>query len=181
MKRVKKYFVLATAALLCTVAVCLLPLTAFAEDASLPEAPAADMTEDGGSPAQPDERPQWQVVLEEEIVPAAILVVTAICTVILTLWPIVSRTMEKVRKESEKFSSAADGVLEVSAGSNATREEIKQLGESLKGAIGEAAQMQGELNALKTVIALLAAGNEELVANGTARRIMEVLENDGEK
>lgn len=123
-----------------------------------------------------EEKPQWQVTLEEEIIPTAILVVSSILTVIMTLWPMISKAMEKVKGAADSFASATDGVLRVTADGKVTQDEIKSIVAEAQAARDAAQEATREIKQVAEMFALLICRDERLVQDGTARRIMEVLE-----
>ena len=119
-----------------------------------------------------------RAMLLDEILPDAILLVTEILSVIVMLWPTISDLMEKVTAACGHFGKATDGVLKVSADGKTTQSEVRIAGEKADAARAEAARAAARTDKLIEALALLACGNDSLVANGTARRVMEVLQDE---
>lgn len=131
-----------------------------------------------GEGAVPEEG-TWQYILQERVVPAVILVVTAILTVVLTLLPIVTRTMEKVSEATAKFKGATEGVLQVSENGKSTKGEVSNMRSELTALKEENEQLKLAVKGVSRALALLACGSDALVENGTARKIMEALGDEG--
>lgn len=136
---------------------------------------------EGEAPVQESEPLDIQAMLVEEILPDAILLVTEILSVIVMLWPTVSDLAEKVTAACRHFGSATEGVLKVSANGKATQSEVKGAIEAAAAAREEAQRAALATQKVMQIVALMACGNDSLVENGTARRIMEVMEDEGKK
>ncbi len=69
-----------------------------------------------------------EAYLNEEVIPMAVVVITAIGTVMMSIIPV----MNGVKKASEKFRSAEEGIKITSSESKRTNEETKQIFDQIK-------------------------------------------------
>lgn len=127
------------------------------------------------------ESPDFQQILTDKLLPEALRLVTEIGALLALLWPQISAMMLTVKGACAKFGTATDGVT--NAGEyvkrlEQEREEQKRENEALR---GEVMGLRGELRAVVQAVGLMACGSDALVANGTARKIMEAFENEGDK
>ena len=125
------------------------------------------------------EAPSWQTIVMDRVVPDAVQLVTEVGSVIMMLWPAIFAMQEKVTGTCHAFDVATDGVNRVSADGTAVQEEVRAAREDTKAALAEASEAKQHVALLCEVVGMLACGNDALVKNGTARRIMEVLEREG--
>ena len=121
----------------------------------------------------------WQNVVMDRIVPDAMQLVTEVFALIVMLWPTMTSLTERVTGSCAAFASATDGVKRVSADGTAVQDEVRAVREDTKAALAEASEAKRQIELLGEVVGMLACGNDALVKNGTARRIMEVLEREG--
>ena len=85
---------------------------------------------------------------------------------------------EKVTGTCHAFDAATQGVKRVSADGAAVQDEVRAARDDTKAALAEASEAKKHVELLCEVVGMLACGNDALVKNGTARRIMEVLERE---
>lgn len=121
----------------------------------------------------------WQNVVMDRIVPDAMQLVTEVFTLIVMLWPTMTSLTERVTGSCADFAIATDGVKRVSADGAATQEKIVELENRMSEAREEAKAAKKQVSLLCEVVGILACGNDTLVKNGTARKVMEVLESEG--
>ena len=117
----------------------------------------------------------FPTLLKEEILPEAILLVGEVVALVVMLWPTLSSVAEKVMSACVHFKSATEDVMKVSANGNTAQDAIKAAKAAAEAARAEAAAAAQELKCVKEILGLMACGDERLVKNGVARRIMEVV------
>ena len=169
------------AILICVLLVCiLLPCQAeeITEPTLTPESERVEVTPEIETLTQ-DERPHWQIVVEDGILPVVAVVVIGF----LSIFVIIRPTLKAIKKAASLvtaavglFTSATDGVLKASESSSNTNERVAELEAKL--AEGEAARLAAEkrFKRLLTVFASVFATNEELVRSGAAREMMKAVE-----
>lgn len=147
--------------------------------------------------------PTLQEVLTEKVVPDAALLVTEIGTLLVLLWPSIVAMTEKVGAAATRFGDAtrhvqsvgddglavklsAEEAQKASEGAKETAVEAKNAAEEAKKAAEEAKEASQKmldetshigqaLALLANVVGLLACGNEQMVRNGSAAKVMEAL------
>jgi len=132
--------------------------------------------QDGGVVKTVEEKAAWQTFVEEKVVPGAIFSISAVGAVYVAISPILA----KMRNASEKYSTAAEGVELVSGSAKVSVEEVKRLREEIadlkKELLGKETSDHELLLAGVRMMGMAFSHEEELVRNGAARKIMEMLE-----
>ena len=147
-------------------------LPIFAEEAEAPPLPE--------EMAEADAKPEWQVLVEEKVIPYAIFGFTCIGTVYIAISPVLAR----MRRASDKYSTSADGVNTVSASSKESTAEVKALRQEIaelkKELCDRSEQDHALLQAGVKIMALAFSHESELVKNGTASAIMKLAGEEAE-
>lgn len=174
MKKIYKVW-MTVVALLMLLAVCIVP--AFAEDAGGGELPPVEDTgggedvpeempeegpddeETGGASPSPseDEGAKWSMeeidaYINGTVIPAAVMVVTALATLYVALMPII----HKVKKSSDKFDQASDDITATAGESELTKKNTKAALDKLSGEytelLAQNKQLQENYKALEAVV-----------------------------
>ena len=124
--------------------------------------------------AEADAKPEWQVMVEEKVIPYVIFGITCVGTVYIAVSPVLAR----MRRASDKYSTSADGVNTVSASSRESTAEVKALRQEMaelkKELCARSEQDHALLKAGVKIMALAFSHESELVKNGTAGAIMKL-------
>lgn len=127
------------------------------------------------------EMPDFQQILTDKLLPEALRLVTEIGALLAMLWPQISAMMLTVKSACAQFGDATTGVKSVSADGAAVKNAVEANSQKTDAVLDETAALRGQVKALTRVVGLMVCGNDALVANGTARKIMEALENEEAK
>ena len=122
--------------------------------------------------------PTLQEVLTEKVVPDAVLLVAEIVTLLVLLRPSIVAMTGEVGAAATRFGDATRHVQSVGEDGLAVKRSAEEARAAAEAARAEANAMKEELLRLTRAVGLLACGNEQLVQNGTAGKVMEALKKD---
>ena len=92
------------------------------------------------------------------------------------LWPSIGSMTGTVLSAAAAFKNATATLNEVRANYTELKAELAARKQSEEALLAKSDDLQVKVMALTQAMALLACGNDALVANGTARKIMEAFE-----
>jgi hypothetical protein len=165
----KRIFALLVALLLC----CFLSVAIAAEESG-----GAELVEQGEEQAGKD---AWQVYVEEKLAPTVAAVVSAVGSAYILLLPILRRLI----RSGKAFDVASGGVARVSDNTRAYQKELLAIKDDVVALTDTVCADKEEtrriLEEILQVVLLAFSHEEELVKNGTARRIMKVVEENGKE
>lgn len=124
------------------------------------------------------ESPDFQQILTDKLLPDVLRLAAEIGGLLAMLGPQISAMMLTVNGACAKFGEATGDVQSVSEGGKAVRDEVKKNTESNEALRGEVEGLKKEVLRLTRAVALMACGSDALVANGTARKVMEAFEDE---
>lgn len=128
-----------------------------------------------------EEQIAWKVYIEEKVVPAVVLALTAICSVYIAISPILMR----VKLASDKFKSATEDVTIATKKTQENEKTVTALKTDLETRISELEQSIFAVNtSITNVEKILRIGfgnTEELVRKGYAREIAKVGNDEAKK
>ena len=122
------------------------------------------------------EMPDFKTVLMDKLLPEAMRIVTEVGTVLALLWPSIGGMTGNVLAAASAFKNATATLNEVRANFAEVKKELAARKQSEEALLIKSDALQVQVVALTQAVALLACGNDALVANGTARKIMEAFE-----
>lgn len=171
--------------LICAILICvlfsciLLPCQAESTEPTLtPESEGVEVTPEIETLTQ-DERPHWQVVVEDTILPiVAAVVAGSLGTYLLTL-PVLALQRKRMREVKEAvalFTSATGGVLKASEIGMSADGKVKELEERLAARERDRQLSEERFGRLLGIFATVFCANEQMVKSGAAREIKRAVE-----
>ena len=131
---------------------------------------------------------QVEYYINEKVIPIAVLVLTAVGSILMALLPLVSR----IKRSSESFSRAEEGIRATSDDAKMIQSEARQMLEDMRAQIDEIRSLYretdkriGDINEresrIEEVMRIGFCNTPSLVRNGYAKKIYEMTESENEK